>query len=131
MPPHLMVRPMLGWRGPLVEFISWPEIPASDLGRQEGGSASLAAALWVWQIQDFSSALCSVKPKMCLARNPSLIFKPLSNFYINLIHMFLSYFYLAHQIELGATMMKGTMLISKKILEPFFLRTKSHFLPNC
>ncbi|XP_077932340.1 uncharacterized protein LOC144382391 [Halichoerus grypus] len=26
----------------------------------------------------------------------------------------------AHQIELGATMMKGTMLISKKILEPFF-----------
>lgn len=32
-PPQLMVRPMLGWRGPLVEFSSWPEIPALDLGR--------------------------------------------------------------------------------------------------
>lgn len=79
----------------------------------------------------FFQRLVFSETKMCLARNPSLIFKPLSIFYVNLIHMFLSYFYLAHQIELGATMMKGTMLISKKILEPFFLRTKSNFLPNC
>lgn len=79
----------------------------------------------------FFQRLVFSETEMCLARNPFLIFKPLSIFYVNLIHMFLSYFYLAHQIELGATMMKGTMLISKKILEPFFLRTKSHFLPNC
>lgn len=71
-----------------------------------------------------------MKPKMCLARNPSLIFKPLSIFYVNLIHMFLSYFYLAHQIELGATMMKGTMLISKKILETFYLELNHIFSPT-
>lgn len=54
--------------------------PTFDLGRYVGGSANLAAALWVWQTQDFSSALCSAKPKMCLARNASLIFKPLCIF---------------------------------------------------
>lgn len=57
-PPHPVVRQRPGWRGPLVEFSSWPEIPVLDLGRQEGGSANLAAALWVWQTRDFSSALC-------------------------------------------------------------------------
>jgi hypothetical protein len=66
--------------GPLVEFRSWPEIPALDPRRFEKGSANLAAAVQVWQTQDFSNALCSVKLKMCLARNPSLIFKPLCVF---------------------------------------------------
>lgn len=67
--------------GPLMEFSSsWPEIPTLDLGRHEGGSANLAAARWVWQTRDFSSALCSAKLRMCLARNPSLIFKPLCIF---------------------------------------------------
>lgn len=32
-PPHSTGRPTFGWRGPLVEFSSWPEIPALDLGR--------------------------------------------------------------------------------------------------
>lgn len=94
----------------------------------EGGSANLAAALRVWQTWDFSSALCLAKPKMCLARNPPVIFKPLCIFYVNSIHMFFIYFYLTHQIELGATMMKGTVLISKKILEPFFLEL-NHLSP--
>lgn len=73
------------------------------------GSANLAAVLQVWQTRDFSSALCSVKLKMCLARKPSLIFKPLCVFFshINLIHMFLIYLYLTHQVKLGATMMNG------------------------
>lgn len=96
----------------------------------EGGSANLAAALRVWQTWDFSSALCLAKPKMCSARNPPLIFKPLCIFYINLIHMFFIYFYLTHQIELGATMMKGTVLISKKIFEPFFLELNHLFPPT-
>ena len=102
-------RPPLSWWGPLMDFSSsWPEILTLDLGRHEGGSANLAAAHWVWQTLDFSSALCSAKLRMCLARNPSLIFKPLCIFFnINLIHMVLIYFYLTHQIELGATVMNG------------------------
>lgn len=122
LPPSRQACPWLA--GPLVEFSSWPETPAVAVGRSEGGSANLAAALRVWQTRDFSSALCSAKPKMCLARNPPLIFKPLCIYFffnINSIHMFLIYFYFTHQIELGATMMKGTTLISKKIFEPFFL----------
>lgn len=102
-------RPPLSWWGPLIEFSSsWPEIPTLDLGRHEGGSANLAAAHWVWQTRAFSSALCSAKLRMCLARNPSLIFKPLCIFFnVNLIHMVSIYFYLTHQIKLGATMMNG------------------------
>lgn len=60
--------------GPLVEFSSWPEVPTADLGRSEEGSVNLAAALQVWQTRDFSSASRSAKLKMCLARNPPLIF---------------------------------------------------------
>lgn len=77
-PPQALAR----LTGPPEEFGSWPEIPALDLGRCEGGSANLAAALGVWQTRDFSSALCSAKLKMCLARNPSLIFKPLCVFFL-------------------------------------------------
>lgn len=107
-PPPLHPQALARLTGPPEEFGSWPEIPALDLGRCEGGSANLAAALGVWQTRDFSSALCSAKLKMCLARNPSLIFKPLCVFfYVNVIHMFLIYFYLTHQIELGAAMMNG------------------------
>ena len=55
--PFLPNRPPLGWWGPLMEFSSsWPDIPTLDLGRHEGGSANLAAARWVWQTRDFSSA---------------------------------------------------------------------------
>lgn len=97
--------------GPLVEFSSWPEVPTADLGRSEEGSVNLAAALQVWQTRDFSSASRSAKLKMCLARNPPLIFI----FLVNLIHMLLIYFYLTHHVGLGATMMKGTVLISKKV----------------
>lgn len=98
-----------------------PEVPAVVPRRSEGGSANLAAGLQVWQSRGFSSALYSAKPKMCLDRSPPLIFKPMCIFYVNLIHMFLIYFYLTHQIELGATMMKGAVPISKKNFEPFFL----------
>lgn len=99
--------PAPSWWGPLVDFSSWPEIPAFNLRRYKGGSANLAVALRLWQTRDFSNALCSAKPKMCLARNPCLIFKPLCIFYVNLIHMVLIYFHLTHPIELGAIMMNG------------------------
>lgn len=80
--PHSTPQALARLTGPPEEFGSWPEIPALDLGRCEGGSANLAAALGVWQTRDFSSALCSAKLKMCLARNPSLIFKPLCVFFL-------------------------------------------------
>lgn len=107
--------------GPLEEFNSWPEVPAEDLGRSVEGSVNLAAAPQVWQTRDFSSALRSAKLKMCLARNPPLTFNPCAFFLggggkrVNLIHMFFIYFYLTHHVRLGATMMKGTMLISRKV----------------
>lgn len=76
--------------GPLVECWAQPEtsLPAAPEGLKE--------AQQTWRLlpgfgkaEIFPAPLRSAKPKMCLARKPSLIFKPLHIFYINLIHMFL------------------------------------------
>ena len=106
--------------------------PTFDLGRDVGA----------WEAQQtwrplFGFGKLEIFPVPCVQQNQKcvwlemllLIFKPLCIFYVNLIHMVLIYFYLTHQVKLGATMMNGNNADFQEDFWAFFLRTKSHSTP--
>ena len=61
--------------------------------RRRGAQQTWPPLLGFGKLEIFPAPCVQREPKMCLARNPSLIFKPLCIFYVNLRHMVLIYFY--------------------------------------